>query len=222
MIVSLLISAVCIESNVRSSEENKAEIESPERRDVFLKKDTIDNEDSHMQKRQSSKHNRYSSDQDPKTRRCSVHSMERRISRAGDKSLANKMAKEALQSPKMQETMKKLTRVSKPRSNLYASVKLPASGKVGMKKSRSEHQDGHIGRRKKKKKRYLEGDRYLRFKTYLFIKENHLPFRRHHRRFRNGHAEWPKGGSPKVGKLRSSIFINSSRIPVRSTLLRIQ
>ncbi|XP_034177434.2 uncharacterized protein LOC117602937 isoform X1 [Osmia lignaria lignaria] len=174
MIVSLLISAVCIESNVRSSEENKAEVESPERRDVFLKKDTIVNhdEDSHMQKRQSSKHNRYSNDQEPKARRSSVHSMERRISRAGDKNLANKMAKDALQSPKMQETMKKLTRVSKPRSNLYASVKLPASGKVGMKKSRSEHQDGHIGRGKKKK-------------------------RRHHRRFKNGHAEWPKGGSPK-------------------------
>ncbi|XP_076392359.1 uncharacterized protein LOC100881778 isoform X2 [Megachile rotundata] len=169
MIVSLLIGAVCIETK-DSPVKDKAGVESPERRNAVLKEESIDNhEDFLVQKRQSSKHNRYSNDQDPRSRRCSA---ERRTSRAGVKDLANKMAKDALKSPKMQETMNKLSRVaSKPHGTLIATVKVPVPRKSGVKKSRSEQKhDRHKGRRKSKSKR-------------------------HHRRYKNGHG-W-KGGSSK-------------------------
>ncbi|XP_053986014.1 uncharacterized protein LOC128880213 isoform X1 [Hylaeus volcanicus] len=106
--------------------------------------------------------------------------MESRIPRLADGYLARKMAKEALKSPRMQETMHKLTHGRKPphrQAKLYASVKVPTvprrKSSLDAKKHGSETRPK--GRKKKKRKR-----------------------KRHHRqRYRNQHAGWQRRGSSK-------------------------
>ncbi|XP_076637412.1 uncharacterized protein LOC143349774 isoform X2 [Colletes latitarsis] len=157
MIVPLLISAVCIEAN---GEKSKAVAEVREN-DVFGKRDAISDH------RRSDEH---------VSRPRGVGSLENRIPRSGDGNLARKMAKEALKSPKMQETMHKLThgRSSHRQNKLFASVKVPGAPRRKSSADFKKHgrQTRLKGRQKKKRKR-------------------------HHRRYGNQQPGWPRRGSSK-------------------------
>lgn len=174
MIVPLLVSAVCIEANCEKlpfgpSGKDKALVEIPRESNAFRRHDarSVDNldEESPVRKRQSTRNNGHSDQHDSRIR--SVGRMENRVARS-DGNLAHKMAKDALKSPRMQQTINKLTQGA-PRKSLHATVKIPAKGNA------KAH--GKLVRRKgpKKKKR-----------------------KRHHRRYRNQHSAGLKRGSAKV------------------------
>nr|XP_033338374.1 uncharacterized protein LOC117227344 [Megalopta genalis] len=151
MIVSLLISAVCIEARVESRE-SKAVAEAS-RGDPFASEDRSSIE----RKRHLSRNSRMSSEHN--SRLHGVHAMDGRVSRSGNENLARKMAKDALKSPKMQETMKKLSRGGDPKQKkLFVSVKVPSPPKGGSRLAGNSNQSGRQseskGRRKKKKKRH--------------------------------------------------------------------
>ncbi|CAL7949955.1 unnamed protein product [Xylocopa violacea] len=183
MIVPLLVSAVCVETNPEilsfaPSEENKAVVQSRRRNDAFINADAEsvnDDEPDLAQKRQLNRNSRHANDQKSKVRRDSVSSLENRFPRSGGGVLAHKMAKDALKSPKMQETIRKLSRVKSPKGTLQATVKLPAVRKGGAKMAdERRHRKGvrRKGRRKKKRKR-------------------------HHRRYKPRHTGLLKRGSSK-------------------------
>ncbi|XP_076283122.1 uncharacterized protein LOC143210278 [Lasioglossum baleicum] len=182
MIVSLLISAVCIEANNNklsheSCNKSKTGAE-VKREDLFAN----ENGGSIVRKRQATRNSRMSNEHSSSLH--GVHTMEGRVSRAGNENLARKMAKDALKSPKMQETMKKLSRGGDPKKKkLFVSVKVPASARGSSRLTGTGKQNSHQaeskGRKKKKRKR-------------------------HHRRHRKERAGWPGRGSAKVGKLRSA------------------
>ncbi|XP_076659437.1 uncharacterized protein LOC143362842 isoform X2 [Halictus rubicundus] len=175
MIVSLLISAVCIEANANKlshepCDKSKA-VAKVRRDDLFAN----ENGGSIARKRQATRNSRMSNEHS--SRLHGVHTMDGRVSRAGNENLARKMAKDALKSPKMQETMKKLSRGGDPKKKkLYVSVKVPTSprGSSRLKgdDKQSSHQTDSKGRKKKKRKR-------------------------HHRRHRKERAGWPRRGSAK-------------------------
>ena len=158
MIVPLLISAVCVESNSKKlsfvpSEENKALAQSHRQSSAFLKEKSVHDGDSDLvEKRHLNKKN----DRDSGLRRGSMNALENRLPRSDGGRLAHKMAKDALKSPKMQDTIRKLSRVA-PKGTFRASVKVPGISKSGAKTAKERrHQKGmrHKGRRKKKRKRY--------------------------------------------------------------------
>ncbi|KAK1133135.1 hypothetical protein K0M31_014490 [Melipona bicolor] len=158
MIVPLLISAVCVESNSKKlsfvpSEENKALAQSHRQSSTFLKEKSVHDGDSDLvEKRHSNKNN----DQDSRLRGGSMNSLENRLPRTDGGGLAHKMAKDALKSPKMQETIRKLSRVG-PKGTFRANVKVPGISRTGAKAAeerRHQKRMRHNGRRKKKRKRY--------------------------------------------------------------------
>ncbi|XP_076226157.1 uncharacterized protein LOC116426474 isoform X2 [Nomia melanderi] len=174
MIVPLLVSAVSIVTN-----SDKLSFVSPEgsksltrvRQSGPLAKE---DEDSIVRKRQASR-NRISSELNLKSH--GMHALEGRISRSGNENLARKMAKDALKSPKMQETMKKLSRGGDPKKKkLFVSVKVPAPPRSHSRLNGETRKNGRRARIKgrKKKKR-----------------------KRHHRRHRKERAEWPRRVSAK-------------------------
>lgn len=170
MIVPLLI-PVCVETNAEKlsfvpSEEKKGAAGVPHRRTVtFLKENekSIQDEDTSpvLRKRQlSNKNNRYTSEQNLRMRHGIVSDpVDYRIPRSDIETggLAHKMAKDALKSPKVQETIRKLSRVSPP-GHLQATVKIPMTkGNGGNSKATEDKRNRkglrHKGRKKKKKKR---------------------------------------------------------------------
>lgn len=160
MIVPLLVNAVCIEANSEKlpfGPSGKALVEIPRESDAFRRHDarSVDNldEESPQRKRQSTRNNGHSDRHDSRIR--SVGPMENRVARSGDGNLAHKMAKEALKSPKMQQTIHKLTQGA-PRKSLHATVKIPARSNAKLSHDAKAH--GKLVRRKgpkkKKRKRY--------------------------------------------------------------------
>lgn len=156
MIVPLLISAVCVEGNSKKlsfvpSEENKALAQSHRQSSTFLKEKSVHDGDSDLvEKRHSNKNN----DQDSRLRRGSMNSLENGLPRTDGGGLAHKMAKDALKSPEMQETIRKLSRVGTKKS---FRVKMPGISRTGAKAAeerRHQKRMRHDGRRKKKRKRY--------------------------------------------------------------------
>lgn len=140
----------------------------PHRRTVtFLKgkEKSIQDEDRNpmLQKRQLSKSNRYLNEQNLRNLYHGIvpDPVDYRIPRSdiegGGGGLAHKMAKDALKSPKVQETIRKLSRVSPP-GHLQATVKIPMTkGNTGNSKASEDKRNRkglrHKGRKKKKKKR---------------------------------------------------------------------
>lgn len=166
MIVPLLI-PVCVETNAEKlsfvpSEEKKVAAGVPHRRTVtFLKgnEKSIQDEDRNpmLQKRQLSKNNRYFNEQNLRMRHSIVSDpVDYRIPRSDIETggLAHKMAKDALKSPKVQETIRKLSRVSPP-GHLQATVKIPMTKGNSKLTEDKRNRKGlrHKGRKKKKKKR---------------------------------------------------------------------
>lgn len=161
MIVPLLISAVGVETNPEKlsfvpPEESKAVAQSHRQGSMFLKEKSVRDENSGLvEKRQSNKNSRYSSDQDSIIRRGGVSFIKNRIPRQGGGGLAHKMAKDALKSPKMQETIRKLSRVA-PKGTLRGSIKMPTVSKTGSKVAESRRHRKvlrHKGQRRKKKRK---------------------------------------------------------------------
>lgn len=162
MIVPLLVSAVSIAAN-----SDKLSFVSPEgskslarvRHNGPLAKE---DEDSNVRKRQASR-NRISSELSLKSH--GMHALEGRISRSGNENLARKMAKDALKSPKMQETMKKLSRGGDPKKKkLFVSVKVPAPPRSHSRLNGEARKNGHRTRikgRKKKKRKRCAGSRWI-------------------------------------------------------------
>lgn len=164
MIVLLLISAVRVEVNSEKlslipSEENEAAAQSHRQSGATLlkedRKSAYDEDKDLAQRRESYKESGYSSDRDTRIRRGSVNSAENRLARSGNRVLAHKMAKDVLKSPKTQDTIRKLSRVSSPKGSLRAGVKVPGVTKGGSRLvgEKRHHGPRHRGRRKKKKKR---------------------------------------------------------------------
>ncbi|KZC06586.1 hypothetical protein WN55_10497 [Dufourea novaeangliae] len=173
MIVPLLISAVCIETNsdkLSFVPSKKSEKLTELTQNEQLRKES---DDSVVEKRETGRGNKFSREHDSRTR----GTMEGRISRAGNENLARKMAKDALKSPKMQETMNKLSRGGDPKKKkLFVSVKVPAPPRGGNARLTSaEKKHGRGARTKGKKKKR----------------------KRHHRRHRKDHVGWPRRGSAK-------------------------
>ncbi|CAK9822501.1 hypothetical protein ANTRET_LOCUS1027 [Anthophora retusa] len=168
MIVPLLISVEASSEKLSfaPAEEKKA-IVAPLHRQSDVKQ-VHDENTNLMQKRQSNKNERFSNEQDLKTPHDGTNSMENRFVRSNGKGLAHKMAKDALKSPKMQETMRKLSKVSKPKS----TVKLTKSRLRMSNERRHQNSARHKGGRKRKRKR-------------------------HHRRHEKDHSRLLKGGSSK-------------------------
>lgn len=157
MIVPLLISAVCVEGNSKKlsfapSEENKALAQSHRQSSTILKEKPVHDGDSDLvEKRHSNKNN----DQDSRLRRGSMNSLENELPRTDGGGLAHKMAKDALKSPEMQETIRKLSRIG-PKRTFRANVKASGISKTGAKAAeerRHQKRMRHNGRRKKKRKR---------------------------------------------------------------------
>ncbi|KOC64846.1 hypothetical protein WH47_00349 [Habropoda laboriosa] len=171
MIVPLLIS-------VETSSEKLSFVPAEEKKalqrqsDVFLKENvkSVQDEDTNLvQKRQLNKNNRFSNEEDSRIPHGGVES---RFVRSNGKGLAHKMAKDALKSPKMQETMRKLSKVSKPKDTYHVTVKVPKN-RVRMANERRRQKGArHKGGRKRKRKR-------------------------HHRRHEKDHSRLLKRGSPK-------------------------
>ncbi|OAD62662.1 hypothetical protein WN48_07014 [Eufriesea mexicana] len=173
MIVSLLISAVRVHVNSEKlslipSEEDEAVAQSHRQSDTFLKS-VYDEDKDLVQRRQSNKDSGY----DSRIRRGSVNSVENRFTRSGNGVLAHKMAKDVLKSPKTQDTIRKLSRVSSPKGSFRAAAKVPGVTKGGSRVAEEKRHHGarHRGRRKKKK--------------------------RHHRKFRKQQPGLLKRGSSK-------------------------
>ncbi|XP_043515964.1 uncharacterized protein DDB_G0287625 [Frieseomelitta varia] len=167
MIVPLLISAVCVEGNSKKlsfvpSEENKALAQSHRQSSTFLKETSVHDGDSNLvEKRHSNKNNEF---QDSRLRRGSMNSLENGLSRTDGGGLAHKMAKDALKSPEMQETIRKLSRVGTKRT-FRTNGKVPGISKTGAKAAeerRHQKRMRHNGRRKKKRKRHHQRHRKQR------------------------------------------------------------
>lgn len=175
--VVLLVSAVCIEVNSEKlsfvpSEIDKAVAEVPPDGDAFEKEESAhDPEGTFVQKRQLKKSDEHSDRHESKKR--SFNTMGSRVPRSGDKNLAQKLAKEALKSPKMQQTMNKLAHGTAPRKNLHATIKLAAPAKGHAKLTGEEKKHGKPvrfkGRKKKKRKRYREHIVKLRIATRAIV-----------------------------------------------------
>ncbi|XP_026674370.1 uncharacterized protein LOC108630935 [Ceratina calcarata] len=180
MIVPLLISAVYqVEANREKlsfvpSKESKSVDESRLTQSAALSNQDSISEDNDSEFEEEVR--KVDNEREMRSGRNSVGSAENRFARSegGNRGLAHKMAKDALKSPKMQETMRRLSHVKSPKGILHASVKVPGV-KIGPKiteDGRRSKDARHKGRRKKKRKR-------------------------HHRKFRTQHAGSLKRGSSK-------------------------
>lgn len=164
MIVPLLISVVYhVEANRNErlsfvpSKETKSVDQSHLRQSAaLLNRDSVPNDDDSEFAEEERK---VKNEQEMRPSWNSVSSMENRFARSeGDnRGLAHKMAKDALKSPKMQETMRRLSHVKSSKGVLHASVKVPrvkTGSKIAENRRRSKGAR-HKGRRKKKRKRVI-------------------------------------------------------------------